>query len=88
MRRPLSGRQFYPDKEENNRADDRHDKTGRMKSRAWFRFGEQAADQSAEDRATDPEQRGHDETELLRPWHDGACDQTDDETDDDGPNDV
>jgi hypothetical protein len=85
---PLSGRQFYPNKEQNDRADDRHDETCRMKRRTRFRFGKQAADQSADDRATDTEQRGNDETEILSAGHDRACNQPDDETDNDVPNEV
>jgi hypothetical protein len=84
----LSARQFYPDKEQNYRADNGHDETGWMKGRAWFRLGKQAADQSAYDRATDSNQRRHYEPEVLRARHDGASDQTDDEADNDVPDDV
>ncbi len=59
-----------------------------MKRRTRFRLGKQASDKSAHDRATDTEQRGHDETEILSPGHDRACDQPDDETDNDVPNEV
>src|SRR5436190_4145096 len=88
MRIPSSGHEFYPDKEQDDRTDDRHDEPGRMKRRTWLRFGKQSADQSADDRPSDPKQRGHYETEMLRTRHDGTCDQTDDETDNDVRNDV
>src|SRR5262245_1995296 len=88
MPTPSSNHEFYPDKEQNDRADDRHDKTGRMKCCPWLRFGKQTADQSAENRATDPEERRHYETEMLRARHDGPCDQADNETDDYVPDDV
>jgi hypothetical protein len=84
----LGRRQFSPDKEENDRADDRQDETRRMKCGTWFRFGKQASDESADDRATDTEQSSQYETEMLYARHDRACDQTDDETDNDVPNDV
>ena len=54
-----------------------------MKRRTRLRFGKQAADQSTDDRAADAKQRRHYESEVLRARHDGACDPTDDETDDD-----
>ena len=38
-----------------------------MKRGAWFRFGKQAANESADDRTTDAEQSRHDETEMLYP---------------------
>ena len=84
----LARRQFYPNKEQNDRAYDRHDETCRMKRRTRFRFGKQASDQSADDRATDTDERRHYETEMLSARHDRACDQPYDETDNDVPNDV
>ena len=59
-----------------------------MKCRTGLRFGKQSADQSAQNGTTDAQEGGHYETELLRARHDGPSDQTDDETDDDGPNNV
>ncbi len=59
-----------------------------MKRGPRFRFGKQARDQPADDRATDTDQRGHDETEMLYARHDRACYQTDDETDNNVPEDV
>ena len=79
------GEEFYPNKEQNDRANDGHDEAGGVKRRTWLRFGKQTADQSPDDRATYPEECGHYETEMLRARHDGACDQTHDETDDDVP---
>ena len=84
----LGRRQFSPNKEQNDRADDRQDQTRRMKRGTWFRFGKQASDQSANDRATDTKQRGQYEAEMLNARHNSACDETDDETDNDVPNDV
>ena len=84
----MSARQFKVDKEHDDRADNGHDETGRMKRRTRLRFREQPADESTDDRADYPEQRGHYETEMLRTRHDGAGNQTDDETDDDVPDDV
>jgi hypothetical protein len=77
----LARRQFYPNKKQNDRTDDRQNEARRMKRRTWFRFGKQASDQSANDRATDTDQPGHDETELLSARHNRACNQSDDETD-------
>jgi len=59
-----------------------------MKRRTRFRFGKQASDQSADDRAADTNQRRHYETEMLSARHDRECNQTDDETNNDVPNDV
>ena len=59
-----------------------------MKRGAWLRPGKQAGNQSADDRATDAEDRRHDETEMLYAWHDSACEQPDYEADNDVPNDV
>ena len=69
----LLGGYLSPDKEYNDRADDRHDETGGVKSRTWLRFGEQSADQSTDNRSTDPKQRCHYESEVLGPGHNGAC---------------
>src|SRR5262249_34678968 len=88
MRMPLLNHEFYPDKEQNDRADDRHDETGGRTCGHWIRFGKETADQSAQNRATDPEERRHYETEMLRAMHDGPCDQADNETDDYVPEDV
>ena len=85
---PSSGHEFYPNEEQNDRPNERHDETGRMKCRPRLRFGEQAADQSPYNRATNSEKRSHYETEMLCARHDGARDQTDDETDNDVPDDV
>ena len=82
------GHQFYPDKKQNDRADDRHDETGRMKCRTRLRFGKKATDQAADDGATDPQQCGHYETKMLSTGHNRARNQTDDETNNDVPNDV
>ena len=84
----LARRQFYPNKKQNDRADDRQDETCRMKRRTRFRFGKQACDQSADDRATDTDQRRHYETEMLSARHNRACNQSDDKTDNDVPNEV
>ena len=86
--RSLGAGQFYPNKEQNNRANDRQNEARWMKRGAWLRLGKQATDQSADDRATDAEESRHDETEMLYARHNSACDQTDDETDDDVPDDV
>ena len=59
-----------------------------MKCRTWFRLGKQASDQAAHDGATDTDQRRHYETEMLCAGHNRACDETDDETDNDVPNEV
>lgn len=59
-----------------------------MKGRAGRGLGKNPRDQAADDGAADAEQRGHDETEMLRSRHNGARNPTDDETDNDGPNDV
>jgi len=67
--------EFSPNKEQNDRADNRQDETRRVKRRTWLRFGKQASDQSPDDRATDAEQRGHYESEMLRTRHYGSCDQ-------------
>jgi hypothetical protein len=82
------GHQFYPNEQQDDRADNRHDETGRMKRRTWLWLGEQSADQSPDNRATDANQRSHYETKVLRTRHNGSCNQTDDETDYDVPNDV
>jgi hypothetical protein len=80
--------QFYPNEEQNDRADDRHDETRRMKRGTWFGFGKEAADQSADDRPTDAKQGGQYETEMLCARHNGARDQPNDEADNNVPNDV
>src|SRR5206468_5524411 len=60
----LGWRQFSPNKKQNDRADDRQDESRWMKRGAWFRFGKQAANQSADDRTTDAEQSCHNQTEM------------------------
>ena len=85
---PSSSHQFYPNKEQNDCADDRHDETSEMKRGTRFRFGKQPPDQSADDRATDTKQGRQYETELLSARHNRACDQPDNETDNDVPNEV
>jgi hypothetical protein len=85
---PSSANQFYPDKEQNDCADDRHNETRRMKRRTRFRFRKQPSDKSADDGATDANQRRHYETEMLCAGHNRACDQPDNETDNDVPNEV
>jgi hypothetical protein len=84
----LGLRQFCPNKEQNDRADDRQDETGGMKGRTRCRLGKQPADKSADDRATDTEYCSHYETEMLYTRHNAACDQTNDEADNDVRNDV
>jgi hypothetical protein len=59
-----------------------------MKRGAWFRFGKQAAYESADDRTTDAEQSRHDETEMLYTRHNGAGDQSNYKADNNVPNDV
>src|SRR5437868_11810345 len=49
-----------PNKQDNNRADYRHNKPGRMKSRSRLRFGKQSPDQSSKYSADDAEQSSHD----------------------------
>jgi hypothetical protein len=80
--------EFSPNKEQNERANDRQDETGWVKLRTWLRSGKQASDQSPDDRATDAEQRSHYESEMLRTRHYGPCDQANDEPDNYGPNDM
>jgi hypothetical protein len=80
--------EFSPDKEQNDRANYRQDETRSVKLGTWFGFGKNARDQSSDDRATDAEQCGHYESEVLRTRHYGACDQTDKEPDNNGPKDV
>jgi hypothetical protein len=80
--------QFYPDKEQNNRADDRQDKPSGMECRTGRGFGKNPRDQAADDRAADAEQRGGDEAEMLCSRDNGARNPTDDETDNDRPDNV
>lgn len=84
----LGWRQFYPDKEQNNRADDRQNESGWVKGGAGSGLGENPRDQATDDRAADAEQRGSDETEMLRPWHNGARNPTDNKADNDRPDNV
>src|SRR5436309_13675830 len=48
---------FAPDPEQNDRADDRHDESSRMKSRAGGGVGENPPDQATHDGSTDAKQR-------------------------------
>jgi hypothetical protein len=59
-----------------------------MKRGAWFRFGKQAANQSADDRTADAEKSRHDETDVLYSRHYGARDQPNYEANNNVPNDV
>jgi len=59
-----------------------------MKRRTGLRLGKQPSDKPPYNRATDSKQRSHYETKVLRTRHYGARDQTDNEPDNDGPNDV
>jgi hypothetical protein len=74
-----------PNKEENDRADDRQDEPGRVKSGAWRRLGKEPCDQAANDGAADAEEGGVDKTKVLSTWHDRPRNPTDDKTDDDRP---
>jgi hypothetical protein len=75
--------EFYPDKEQNNRTDDRQNESGWVKRGAGSGLGKNPRDQAADDRAANAEQRGGDETEMLRSRHNGARKPTDDKTDND-----
>ena len=59
-----------------------------MKRGAWFRFGKQTANQSADNRATDAEESRQYKTETLYARHNGACNQSDYEADNNVPNQV
>jgi len=77
-----------PGPEQDDRANDRHDESSRMKrrSRCWPR--EEPPDQTAQDRSADAEKRRHDKAQVLHTRHDRARAQADNETDNDRPNDV
>jgi len=77
-----------PEEEEQESADERHEESGGVKGRAGRGLRKDAADQTAKDGASDAEQGCHDKAHALHAWHDGAGDEPDDETDDDGPDDV
>ena len=59
-----------------------------MKRGAWFRSGKHAGNESADDRATDAQERRHYETEVLYSRHNAARDQPNYEADNNVPNDV
>ena len=59
-----------------------------MKGRAWFWLGKEPANESTDNAANDPEQRRHDQPHTLCARHDCACDQTDNETNNDVPNNM
>src|SRR5205823_5506547 len=79
---------FAPGPEQDQRADDRHDESSRMKGRAGCRPREEPPDQTADDGSANAEKRGHDEGQVLHTWQDRARTQAHNETDNDRPNDV
>src|SRR5437667_3265982 len=79
-------RKLQPEIEQQDRTDDRHDETGRVKRRSGRWFRQESRDQAADDRTGDAQQRAVPEPEALsqgelrNPANDG--------TDNNGPDDV
>src|SRR6266404_6848868 len=57
-------RVFQPEIKQQDRTDDRHDESGRMKRRPRLRLGKHTANQSADDRTGDAQQRAFPESEA------------------------
>ena len=74
--------------EQNQRADDRHDKSGRVKAGTGCRFRKESGDQTADDGTADAEQAGKDEAEVLDTRHNFLGNPATNETDNNRPNDV
>ena len=83
-----SGGQFSPDKEQNQRANNRHDEARGMKRRAWRRLRKESGDQTADDGTADAQQAGKDEAKVLGTRHNFLGNPTTNETDNDRPDDV
>src|SRR5207344_326246 len=74
--------------QQDQRADDRHDESGRMEHRAVNWSTDQGTEETADDRAADAYERGHPESHVIDTRHNGARDQADDEADDDRPDNM
>lgn len=72
--------------QQENRANDRQKKSGGMKERTILGPGENPRDQAADNRAADAHAHGEPEAHVIS--HDGVGNESDDETDNDGPDDV
>lgn len=59
-----------------------------MKRRTGRWFGKESGDQTANNGAANAEQAREDEAKVLGTWHNLRSNPTDDETDDNGPNDM
>lgn len=75
------------DEYDDNSANDREDKTRRMKRRSFRWFGEQPGDQASDNRANNT-QYGREEKVACAKMHYVLRDEARNEADDDVPNDV
>jgi len=72
-----------PDKEKDNRAEDRHDNPGGMERCSGLRFGKEPADQAADDGSGNAEYGRQDESHVLSAGQNRAGDKSDDEAEND-----
>src|ERR1700720_4017615 len=77
-----------PGPEQDDRADDRHDESSRMKHRARCWPRKEPPDQPAQNEPANTEKRRHDKAQVLHTRHNRAPSKADNETDKDRPNDV
>src|SRR5947199_5697556 len=70
-----------PGPEQDDRAEDRHDESSRMKRRARCWPRKEPPDQTAQDGSANTEKRRHDKAQVLHTRHNRACAQADNETD-------
>ena len=82
------GSELSPNIKQNDRADDRHNKTGRMKGGTGRWFRKESCDQTSNNGTADAEQACENEAEVFGARQNFLCNPTDDETDNDGPDDM
>ncbi len=59
-----------------------------MKGLAFLRLRDEPSDEPSHDRTDDADEGSREKAHWMRPGHDGAGDETNEKTDDDGPEDM
>ncbi len=86
--RESSPREFGEGKKQDDGADDRQQKTGRVKKSAIFGSGENAGDQTAHDRAANADEGRHPEPHVPGSRNEPLGDQANNKANDNGPDNV
>ena len=79
---------MHQNQQDDDGADNGKEKSGGVEERSILGSGKNAGDQSADDRADDPDNRRHPKAEVSSPRDDGMRNETDNETNNDRPDDM